>query len=831
MSFSLLSDCALPRAIAAALVSTALPLSAAVSTDKTGTQLALNAPVAVGGASPINRLRPVRIPLDAPLTVNGKFAGSITIAVDPKGDGEVDARRLIELLSPVIEPTIKVLLVARIAGRSRVDFTDLAIDGFSVAFDTLTLSVAATLSVSASATSSVRIAPREAMPNPASFDPAERFSAGVNVSATQRYVHSQNGGFEPVHADFDGIANFGGFEGYTLTGGVSYRGAGWERREIRLTHDIFETALRVTAGEFTPGSTSFQGSGHILGIGLERAYSTIQPFQNTRPIGRQNFTLERDSSVDVIVNQVRVQTIRLGPGRYDIGDFPFAAGPNQVQLVVDDVGGKREIVNFDVFSSSGLLAPGTTEFSGAMGVRETGQLHYGLLPAATGYGFRGISDNLTLGLNGQATSRAAQGGAVAILGTGLGFFQLETAASDSFGNGFGLAMSLDYRGEFSIRTPKDLRLSASSVYRSARFQDAFSIGSRSQQALQSSMLVQWQAPWNLSLGLGYSLTKSRRPSIDTQRLDATFGRSFGRFGISGTVSRSTSVTGGGNDIRGAIGLSLRLGSRYQAGARYDSGTHRQEIEVGRSSDGQLDDISGDLRYTEDREAKALAGRLAYINNRFDLVVNHNRLESIGLDGRTTNVSDWNVSSFFGYSGGSFAVGRSVKDGFIIAPVHSSLNGAQASIMSGDRVVARSGLFGPALIPINRAYGINRYDVKVDPLPVGYDLGAGTINLFPGYGSGYKATIGSDASHIAVGILVNVAGPVSLVGGLIEPTEPARLKTWKERTFFTNRTGRFVADRLEPGRYRLVLDGHTAGEFVIPAKSEGLIDVGTVRAGS
>ena len=210
------------------------------------------------------------------------------------------------------------------------------------------------------------------------------------------------------------------------------------------------------------------------------------------------------------------------------------------------------------------------------------------------------------------------------------------------------------------------------------------------------------------------------------------------------------------------------------------------------------------------------------------MLNHNRLERRGPDGQTANASDWNARTFIGYADGRVAIGRSADEGFVIAALHPSLRGAQASILTGDRVVARSGWLGPALVPVGRAYGVGRYEVKVDPLPVGYDLGAGTINVFPGFGTGYRATIGSDESHIAVGILVGPSGPLALVAGTIEPMEPERRKTWKPRGFFTNRSGRFVADRLAPGRYRMMLPGQQQTMFEIAKNAEGLIDVGTIR---
>lgn len=767
-------------------------------------------------------------PLDVPLALNDRFLGTISVAVDAKGEGEVDARRLVELLKPMISESILLGIEERIAGQARVRFPDLAGKDFNLFFDPFQLQLAATVPVDGTSATRVRVLEREIIPNPSDFDQPSNFSAGVNIAATQRYVHSDGAGFEPLSIDIDALLNVGGFDGVTVTGGVRYDGRNedqrWERREIRATRDFFGSAIRATAGEFTPSSVAFQGSSRILGIGVERAYSTIRPFQNVRPIGRRDFEIDRESSVDVYVNDIRVRTIRLQAGRYDIGDFPFASGPNNVRLVVDNVGGRQEILDFNIFSGAELLSPNITEFGAAIGLREGEERLTYRSPAATAHAYHGFSDNLTLGVNGQATNLGLQMGGAVLWGAPFGFVQMELSGSRSLkGGGSGLAASVDYRGEFSILNPRDVRLSVTSLYRSRNFQDAFSFDIRNLQALQSAALVQWRAPYGISMGLGYSHTKMRENRRDIHRIDANLGRTFGRFSLNSTGSRVSDERG--TEWRIALGVSVRLGRNWYGDYRFDSGANRHEMEISRSSEGKLNEISGNVRVTTERDGRSLAGRLAYINNRFDMVVNHNRIEARSEDGVSSTVSDWSIRTFLGYADGTFGLGRTVNDGFILAPLHESLKGSQVHLQSGDRIVAQSGFWGPALVPINRAYGINRYEVKVDLLPMGYDIGSGIINTFPGYGSGYRAMIGSDASRIVTGYLERPSGPLSLVGGTVISLDGDKPK---ERPFFTNRGGRFVADRMSPGRYGLKIGDDLVGEFFVPKESEGLIDVGTIR---
>lgn len=775
------------------------------------------------------RLR-VRSPLEVPLELNGRFVGTISVEVDVQGSGVVDAPRLLSLLKPSLDRTLTQAIEARIAGRQKVEMADLSFDGFQLRFDGAALTLRADVPIARVAESRISIAEPDPPPDPAAFPQQEDVAVGVNVTLGQRYAHEDGGGFDPVRGALNGYVNIGGFDGVTATGGVDYDGSAgktsWQRREFRLIKDFYGSAVRASAGEFTPMSTGFQGSGRILGIGAERAYSTIRPFQNIRPVGRQTFTLDREATVEVFINDIRSRTLLLQPGRYDVSEFPFATGTNSVRLEVEDLTGRREIASFDLFSDTALLNPGVTEFGWAAGLREAGrQLTYGGGPVATGFILNGTADNVTLGAHAQVTRFAGQAGGIVVWGTKLGLFRIEQAVSRRSSNGrTGLALSVDYRGEFSLLDANDLRIVMTGLYRTSKFQDAFLSEPRNPQQWQIATQANWRAPVGISLGVGYAYSRGRGDFANSQRIDLSLGRSFGPIGI--TVGLSKIDDDRGRLWRAAAGASIRFGNRYYGNARYDSQRELKELEVSRAPSGELDDINGSLRLGDDRDAQGVSGRLSYVNNRFDAVVRHDRSVARTVQGASFAQSSWALNSFVGFAGGQVAIGRPSPEGFMIASRHPTLRKSRLAIASGERVVARSGVFGPALVPINRAYGVQRFETLVDPLPAGYDIGAGAVSIFPSLGAGYHVAIGSDASRMAVGVLASDKGPVGLAGGTVERIGAGKALS---RPFFTNKAGRFVADGLSPGRYRIMVGGKPIGEFELREDQEGMVDVGRIKA--
>lgn len=771
----------------------------------------------------------VLVPISGPLKLEGQYLGDISGAVDAEGRGVVDAARLLDLLKPLMNPALFSQLEARTAGVERVGMEELSSDEFSLSFDSLSLTFNATLNARSRANRAVSLGQIEEV-NPTVFDQPAWFSAGANIGLAQRFSHVEDE-FGPLQGGVDLFVNMGGFDGVTLTTGADYDGSSddkWRRRETRLTKDIFSSAIRLSAGEFSPPVESFQGSRRFLGLSAARAYSTIRPFQNIRPSGRREFTLDRESFVEVEVNGIVVDRLRLGPGPYSLSDFPYAQGPNTVRLIVEDDTGRNEIAVFDLFGGASLLEPGVVDFGVSVGVvEEGGEFEYGSRPAASGFFRRGISDVVTVGGNAQYYDGRSQAGALVAWGAPFGQVQFSGAASyNEDTRQSGVTTAIDFLHETVLLNDVDARFVLTLQAASRHFQSAFAVEPRNAD--------QWRAAGQgifryeqYSLNAGASYSKGRDEQPDQTEWTLAVARSFERFSVNLTLGQRLYSDNRPNEDRIGVSLTTRFGGRWSAGARYDSQTELREVLLTRSPTGRLNDVSGSLRLAENRDQQAIAADLRYINNRFDAQVLSNRFVASDPGGRTTQESIWRLNTFVGYADGAMGIGRQSTEGFVIASRHPTLRKSSLVLTDGGgQPIARAGWFGPALAPISRAYGINRFVVAVDPLPAGYDLGAGSLSTFPGYGSGYRMVVGSDASRTVIGVLVGSDGPLALISGTLEAVDTDA--GVEPKLFFTNRGGRFVGDGLAPGRYRVMVRGQAIAEFAIPEEEEGVVNVGEIR---
>jgi len=786
------------------------------------------AAVAAGAALAQPAAKSAVAEFEAPVTLNERLIGEIGVRVDASGAGEVDAARFLELVAPLLARELAATLRAQLAGRQRVAIAALNIGSLRAAFDPARLELQIAVPLDALSLQRLSLGGRDE-PNPSNYDRQASVAGGIAFALDQRFVESgPERGRAPLLLTTDGFVTIGAFPGLTLRGGGVFTesangGFDFVRSPTRLNYDWFDRAIRLAAGEFTPTAVGFQGAGPRLGIGVARNYADIRPFENIRPSGRGFVTLDRASTVIVDANGVETRRLRVEAGRYQLTDLTAEFGANNVRLLVEDALGRRELSSASYFTATSILAGGLTDFGLHIGKQQRELGSYGGPLTVSGYVRRGIGDVVTLGLGGQVADGDWQVTGETVLGVPIGLFRLQAAASEVAGRG-GYALSLDYIQSFRwLNGTWNLTLLASGY--SPRFASPFDRQGRLNDTIwRIDGRIDYRQP-NFGLGLTASIGRARQQD-QRDGFEATGFVTRGRFVFTGSVGVERQGGAAPWRPRVLLGISLLLGRRDTFSAQADSQRGQVVAEYNRTPIDEIGDLSGRLQLRRNDDLAGVAGDLRYFGNRFVATLQQTNLFASGRAVAEQQEFRVRLSSFLGFADGKLAIGRPPFGGFAIYDRHPTLGGAAVTVRDDNGlIVGRQDWLGAPLVPFNRVYSPIEHRYDVDPLPLGYDLGEGRLHALPGAASGYRVHVGSDDSRVALGFLIAASGPLANLAGEARRLGDERLV----RPFFTNAAGRFAIDRLAPGTYLLMVGDTEVARIIVPAKSQGLVDVGRIDA--
>lgn len=773
--------------------------------------------------------------LDVSLTLNGAPVGTIPVRTSLAGEAYVNVESLISALGSSINSTTAGALRAAAQGSAEASLIDLASDDLSLKFDIQTLRLIATTSQASSSVTALSLS--GTMQREEGLTPPSNFAFGVTASVSDRYVHGGDNGQpagEGPQASIRGFVNLGGIGGTYLTfdSGVLAtrdrfgRSVGEDAR-ITLFHDDVGRAIRYAAGYTDPTVMgTFQVPVRLVGFSVERLYSTIQPYRNLRSTGRGALTLDRESRVDVIINGITQRSLVLAPGRYDLRDFPFLDGVNDVRLVVEDSTGRREAASLSFFSDTELLDPGVFNFSAAVGVPEDRFTDIGFTDGsslvASGYYQRGVNDRLTLGAAVQATVDASLVSMQSVFATDYGLIGAQWAIDLDNREDAQIAALLSWRQREAVTTGQQTGLSIDASYQSEGFSpltQSFGFVNSREVSIDGRYQVALVGDVYATLGAGYD--KNRDGGGDDYRVSAAVSRSFRR--VSVNVSLDQRFGARGDETRFGVSLSMPLSRRTSIRARYQTDGNLATAEVDRTAYPGLDQFGYRASVTQSDDGQGFSGDAQYFGNRFSANARHD-FADFGFGAR--QITEVSASTGIGYADGRFAIGREADRGFVIIDAHRTLSDSTVIARTNGSLgpSARTGALGPALAPLSRSYVRDSASVNVSDLPPGYDIGAGQINLAQGAASGYRFSVGSAASNTVLGRIVDSSGlGVPLLSGRLVAVSG---DTTASVDFFTNRTGRLVAQRVKPGRYSVVPNNAVAiTEIVVPEDTNGAIDIG------
>ncbi len=773
------------------------------------------------------------IELTIPAKDGNIYLGDVLLTINPDDSLEFSSQRVLDLLSNILEPNALKVLQGSFASKETLTPADFAASGVSISYNSQSLELKLDIAAERRASRSVQVTAFDRDKIGTYAKPAG-FSAYVNVRASTDYVHSgPSDGFQDPVFFLDGAANIGGLvaesEAFWQPGS---NGADFQRQGSRLVYDDQKNLIRWSAGDLQTISRGFQSAPDIAGLSLYRSYSTLNPQKITRPRGDRSFRLDRPSTVEVSVNGQIVRRLQLNPGNYDLRDFPFAQGSNDIKLSILDDSGRTELLRFNVFLEQSQLAKGLTEFgvyAGVMAPLARRGPHYTNDFAFTGFVRHGFSDRATIGANFQADKNVKMGGIEGVFGTPIGTFSTNFSLSDIKNVGTGWASVTTFQRLIQRGNGRSDTLNLSLETRSKKFGPLGSLAPNN------------PFKWEAGAGYSHAFNDSTYGGIDTRyskgrglQHDVQMYRATAGYRLSSTATLTGDARyerdGLGSRVSGLVSLNIRLGRFSSIRSDYDTRDNRARVSY-QTLHGQgvgSYNVTADLERS-DRGAGA-SFNANYIANRAEVGLSHFGTFTDNFGRSIAQRTAIRAATSIAIADGTVSVGRPIYDSFAIVKGHKSLKGANVVVEpSAYGYTANTGSLNAATQPNLSSYSERTVAIDAPQAKSGVDLGQGSFRLFPRYRSGYVLTVGSDYSVTALGRLLNQDGEgVSLVTGMAtELAHPDRPGV----AVFTNREGKFGMTGLAPGKWRVEMndDLKSVFEIDIPSNAEGAVRLGDIAA--
>ncbi|RJY09200.1 fimbria/pilus outer membrane usher protein [Aurantiacibacter aquimixticola] len=669
----------------------------------------------------------------------------------------------------------------------------------------------------------------------------EPFSAYLNIALNQDYQSDLD--FAEPEVFLTGATRFNDFV-LEYDGAFSDQfgeGHRFYRRGLRAVYDRPEKQQRFTAGDLRAVTLPILRTPFIGGISVEKGRRIFDPFLPVARLGGREIFLDNQSTVEVLLNGDVYQTFQLDPGRYDLSDLPVQTGANDIQLLIRDSAGRRQVIDYQFFYEPLDLPAGESEYSiavGALARQLTFEPDYSDEFALSAFYRRGMSDSLVLGGGLQASEDVQVAAVTASFVPQIipGSFDVEAAISnDGEETGTALRANYRFRSGNSFADSKQLTLSV----------DYESDGYRT---LSDIIPIQFDL---LTLSANYTHGIDERTFVNA---GATYSRIGGD---SGSRERTTvfadvvhrlndrvRLTGGveyGNspfldsDFGVRVGVVMDFGRSHRANVDYRSRTETLRATLSRGIEDEVGAFGYDVGFTDTDGQTSADASVSYIGNRFDarlFAVSSGRNFGEITERQTVRMQ---VGTSLAFAGGTFGIGRPINDAFAVLSPHPSLENIE--VVSGrsladNRYDARSGLLGGAVQGDLVSYSSQGIQFDAASEKIAIDIGDGVAQVEPPYRAGYAVTVGSPYFAVATGFLRAGEEPVALgVGTITSPDDPE----FAPKAFFTNSAGRFAIIGLAPGEDYLItlqdgrqfaismpddtLELYRMGDIYVPAEEE------------
>jgi outer membrane usher protein len=601
-----------------------------------------------------------------------------------------------------------------------------------------------------------------AVPKPDLPDAQTGFGVVLNYRVTTNLGRNVfEDGFQPEHAfaTLD-LRTFTPIGVLTTTGTVSsglssFGSAEFRRLETSFTVSSQDRMLTMTAGDFTTSGPSWVRPVRLGGLQIRRDFSLREDVV-TSPLLSFSGSPKVPSSIEVYVDNIRAYSGAVGAGPFNLSNVPMITSGGEATFVLRDAGGNETTSVVPFFATQNLLAKGMLDFSIEAGRPRLSQgarySSYGQDTAAAVSLRYGVSSKLTVEGHAEYLQnlKMAGFGVHAVLFNRAEVTVAGGKSSDGPATGSFLFTAL--RTEVG-----DVGISFSSRRTFGDFRDLAGIKTLQ---VQDGQILPLSVPnWGSAAAIdalalsfpvladggrfGINLINSERTGLRNTILSASYSRplpGLGSFRINGFKD----FTGDGGLGLG-VGVSIPLGGARHASAGLQRDRNgRTDLVASLSKSAARTAGSYGYRVNLSRQNRVVGATYQTRYGRADVLLRDSvqgTSASATLDGAVVLAGR-----------GIFATNR-IHDGFAVVAVGSP----DVAVSLNNREVARTGVFGRALVPDLRSYRVNRISINPLDLPIDASVEATAMNVVVARRSGVSVDFGGKPEAAALVVLSDTAG--------------------------------------------------------------------------
>jgi outer membrane usher protein FimD/PapC len=601
--------------------------------------------------------------------------------------------------------------------------------------------------------------------------------------------------------------------------------AGALRLQTFLQHDDVNRMLRWTMGDTVPTVGTFSRAAPIAGVSVSRLFELAPGFQ-ANPTFSYSGIARVPMTAEVFIDGVRIRTIDIKPGRYDLFDLSYFAGLRNVEIVLRDRGGFEQRTSLGHFFNNTNLARGVHQFRYDAGRVRDPELPNKYSGASfSGLHRYGMTDHITIGAAGERAVGYARGSLSSVVSTRYGVGAIDVAASRALGTSqTGRAALINYG-----YSAQSFSVGASGLWQSTRFgQSRDELGLVNLEGQPRDPLAQ-----QLQLSAGRAFADRRSVSMSVIRGEThggavtklntiRFTQGFGS-GYSLAMGASSGSAQGQSTRTFYIGFTVPLGSRVSTNLMHERLADQTTSSAIRIAQSVPTGEGFGFRLAHDSATKAKNSEVfTQWNHPYgNVAVSARRLapasadETRFIDARAGGSLVWAQHRFFLSSPIQQSFGVVDVDG--VAGVRVYQNGQLAGKTRGD---------GTLLLPALSAYVANQVRIDDRDIPLDREIRQVIETLVPRALIGGYARFASKRVIAVSGQLVwNREGQKSSVSSAeLTIAGHASIRTT------TSPEGDFYIEDLQPGAYQLIAEnrlGACGATIVIEASRSSLQELGEV----